>query len=290
MLKTLRYFMFSFVTAFFAWAVLYMFLVYVVHPKTVSTVTPAGNTPLEEPYTPLPRDSITVLFMASPQRTAAPGAYLIAHFNPVAGHVALAALPANTAIINGGQTESLSEIYNYGGALYTQELIAKTLGISIDRYVRVSAEAFLGAMRAIGSMEYNLPETLNITQDGVSLELKQGIQLLDGQRMLQILSYPYQSAEAQTSAVSNLAAELITQRRDIALSTMAEKVFTSVINKIDSDISYNDYFERREAANYFALLNGSVTHQIALVGKEENELYHLSDTFIAELCSYTRLN
>jgi len=283
MLKNFRYFMLSFVTALLVWTILYMFLVYVVHPQTLGTAHTVSTVSTEEPYSPSAKDAITILFMGSLQHGDAPNAYLLARFDPTAGQVTLAALPANAAFINTGHTESLAEIYNYGGSRYTQELIAKTLGISIDCYVRLTPQSFLVAMQAIGSMEYNLPHTLNVLQDGALFELTQGTQLLDSRKTLQILSYPYQTAEAQTNAITDLVAELILQRRDIALSSMAESVFTTIVNKIDSDISYTDYLNRKEATIYFALLDTAAVKQITLAGQTEAGLYHLSDTFIAEI-------
>ena len=286
MLESFRRFAMSFVVALFAWSMLYMFLVYVVEPKTAITAGGTDEIPTEEPYTPTGQEDITLLVMGSTEHRAPPGAYLLASFKPTAGVVSLAALPSNTAVINNGKTESLTEVYSYGGAQYTQNLISKTLGITIDRCVRLNGESLAAAMQIIGSMEYNLPKPLKVRRDGVLLEMQEGPQLLDGRGVLQILSHPYTGAEEQSAAITGLVAELVTQRRDIVLSTMSEKVFTAVINRIESDISFTDYLTRHSAAIYYAGLEGGVTHQIALAGSSESGLYHLSDTFIAELRGY----
>jgi anionic cell wall polymer biosynthesis LytR-Cps2A-Psr (LCP) family protein len=280
-----RYFLLSFAAAFFLWSVLYLLLAASARPDTAATaVNPVAD--LEDPYRPGPGDALTVLFMGMPGLRDTPGAYLLARFDPAGGRVAIAALPPHMQVLHSGKPESLTEVYAYGGVLYTRELLAKSLGITIDRYVRLTPEGFLRCAEAIGSVEHFLPAPLRLERDGARLELDRGLQLLDGNKALLLLRHAYGSTEERLSAQASLAAALTEQRRDVILSTLAESIFGEVINRIDSDISYTDYLERKAAGDYFARLPGPVTKIIAMSGSEQDGLYQASDTFIAELRRY----
>ena len=280
-----RYFLFSFSLAFCAWSMLYLFLAYVVHPSTEQAL--AAPTDVREPaYLPAQGDSLTVLFMGTQSLAEPPTAYVLARFDPANGRVAICALPGNLTADHNGSPESLGEVYAYGGGTYTREVLAKTLGVPIDRQVRLTPDSFTACAQAVGSVELNLPEALRAVQDGTIVEFAEGLQLLDGKRALQILRFGYSVQAQSLNVLASFAAAAVEQRRDVILSTLADKVFEQIVNHADTDISYTDYIDRKSAAVYFAQLPGPVTKIIPLSGRTENGRYLVSDTFLAELTQY----
>ena len=275
MRERVRYFLFSFMTSLMVLAVMYAFLMNVVHPNVVRTSAPRSQV-IEEAFTPGQSDSLTVLFMGAQNARTPPGSYLLARFNPAQGMVAITAMPGNMQVDNNGVTQSLSDVFAFGGVLYTRERISSTLGIPIDRHVRLTPESFVIAAGAIGGVEFSLPEALTIWQDGTMFEFREGLQLLDGRRTVQLLR------NTNIAMQNRIAAEIINQRRDVVLSTMIDAVFERVINAVDSDISYADYIERLPAAQYLARLPGDVVQVVSFVDTEGFP----ADTFIAEVKRY----
>jgi anionic cell wall polymer biosynthesis LytR-Cps2A-Psr (LCP) family protein len=177
-------------------------------------------------------------------------------------------------------------VFAFGGVGYTRNIIEKTLEVPIDRYVRLTPESFINAAAAIGGVEYSLPEVIRIEQDGAALELREGLQLLDGRRTVQILRHNYPSRTQSLEMLTKLAAEIVNQRRDVMLSTMLDSIFERVVNAVDSDISYTDYNDRKQAGEYLARLPGNIAHVVSFGGAEEDGRIIPADTFMAELRRY----
>jgi anionic cell wall polymer biosynthesis LytR-Cps2A-Psr (LCP) family protein len=266
-------------------AVMYSFLMNVVHPNAVRTNAPRPQHQ-EEAFVPRQDDSLTVLFMGAQSARTPPGSYLLARFDPAQDMVAIAAMPGNMRVYNNGAPESLAEVFAFGGARYTLDLISQTLEIPIDRYVRLTPGSFIIAAAAIGGVEFSLPGPLMIEQDGAMLELREGLQLLDGRRAVQLLRHAFPSRDEGIDMQNRLVAEIINQRRDVVLSTMINSVFERVINAIDSDISYSDYVGRLPAAQYLARLPGDVVRVVSFAGVEDDGIFVPADTFIAEMKRY----
>ena len=238
----------------------------------------------EETYRPSKDDALAVLFMGMATRDSLPGLYILAKLDPQRSAVTILILPPETAVQNNGGTEALAEVYRYGGADYTRDTLAKTLGISIDRFARMDYAAFILAADTIGSMEADLENDIIIDAGGAQLNMRAGKQLLDGQRLLALMR-AYQSSrelEDKYGLIGILCMEMTNQRIDIALSTAYERVFERIINLIDSDISYADFHSRMEATAWLAK-QPSPAVLLTPSGTWENGLYILNDTFLAEV-------
>ena len=283
-----RWILFSFMAALLLWMMLYSFLVSIVHPRSgyIAAVSPQEYTERFRGFSPEPRDAITVLFMGVEGLRAPPDVYLLARFDPAQGTVALTAIPGNMQVLNEGRPESLAQVYTFGGVQYTRDLLAAELGIGIDRFVRLTPESFVASASVIGSVQFSLPEAITVIQDGVSLELREGLQLLDGRRALQVLRHRYGDGGQRLDVLARLSAEIIEQRRDVVLSAVIDNIFERIINIIDSDISYADYIVRKPAAEYFARLPGPVTHIVAFSGVREEGRIIAADTYIAQVRRY----
>jgi hypothetical protein len=195
-------------------------------------------------------------------------------------------MPGNMQVLNEGREESLAEVFSFGGVRYTLDLIESTLEVPIDRYVRLTPESFITAAAVIGGVEFTLSEPLTIVQDGAVIELREGTQLVDGRRAVQLLRHTFPGRGESLDMLIRLTAEIVNQRRDVILSTMAGSVFERVINAADSDISYADYINRLPAAQYLARLPGNVVSEVPFGGVEEDGRFIPADTFIAAVRKY----
>lgn len=277
-----RYFLLSFAAAFLSFSLIFLGFMTLWHPK--ETVTASQPVVEEEAYRPMAADSLTVLFMGTGPEGDAPGLFVLARFNPAGGNVTLAVLPAETAVYNNSAMEPLSEVYRYGGAAYSRDALAMTLGIEIDRYVRMDYNSFLAAAEAVGRVEYILSRELEMKQDGATITLSPGKQLLDGKKVGGLLRSGEGGKEASLERAGNFIAAIVNQRIDISLTVAVDSVFEKIINVIDTDISYTDYHDRKEAAAYLARTVADPARVIPLSGEwsGNDSLFTLTDTFLAQ--------
>ncbi len=280
-----KYFLLSFSLAFFVLSVLLLTLMSLARPGSPETAAVISET--DEPaYTPDEDDALSVLFVGVDGDGQA-GMFILARFDPARGRVPVAAFPPSTAVQNKGNTESLAEVFRYGGAGYAGDALAKILNAPIDRWVVMSRDVFVVCAAAIGAAEFDLPEAVTAVRDGVTHTLAAGTQLLDGQKAADIIGYEdFSGGELERCRITGeLAAAIIDQRRDICGSVALDSIFEKIINLISTNISFTDFDARREAAECMAKLPESVAMPIAVSGSysQDGNLFHLSDTLLARL-------
>lgn len=287
-----RYFFLSFSFAFLVLSLTFLFLMSVVNPKASRPSTPEPETGGTSVYVPTEDDALSVLFIGTYSEESPPGTFILARFDPARGKVPIIVFPPQTAVKNSGKTESLFEVSKYGGADYTRNTLAETLGIPIDRYVSIRLDSFISGAAAIGSVEYELTEPVTITRSGAPVTFNRGKQLLDGQKVADVIRYgDYPGGELQRCRISGeLTAAIINQRMDVCRSTVIDNIFEKLINLINTDISYHDYYNRKNAAEFLARFCEDPAVPIAVSGEwsEDKKLYILSDTFIALLSQTMR--
>jgi len=288
-----RYFFFSFSAAFFILSLTFLFLVATVRPIIPDSL--AKEPEIDDGasvYIPKKEDSLTVLFIGAPPDLTSAGTLMIVRFDPVSGHIPVIVLPPETAVQNAGKLEPFSEVYRYGGAAYAKEALSETLGIPVDRYVRMSPESFIKAVDMVGFVEFNLPEPVTIARGGAPVVLNRGKQLLDGQKSADVITYGGYpgGADERLFIMGDLTAALINQRMDICLSIVVDNVFEKIINLVSTDISYSDYHARKPAAEFLAKLGNDPAYPVEVSGEwnDARSLYVLNDTFHAKLSQIMR--
>lgn len=282
-----RYFFIAFAAAFLVLSVLFLFLMLTVHPAAPNSTNqaPAAELELSAPYTPEASDCLNVLFIGSESGAAQANSYILARFNPVRGAVPVVVFPPGTLVQNNGRTEPLADVFTFGGADHTRNALSRTLGIPIDRYVRIQSGAFLTCASTIGSIEYKLSKDLVLSRHGRSITLNAGVQYLDGQKVLDIAAYGSEDEIIRCHMAGDLTAAIVNQRIDVVESTLIDKIFETVINIIDTDISYPDYDNRREAAVFLARLGKEPAYSLPVSGHLSDGAFTLSDTFLAQLAT-----
>lgn len=286
-----RYFLLSFSIAFFILTLMLLLMVSAVQPKMPESLLREPEDDVSPVYAPTSQDSITVLFVGVESEASATGTFLLARFDPVRGKVPIIVFPAQTAIKNADKTETIAEVYRYGGVGYTKNALAETLGIPIDRYVKMRLDSFIAAAAVIGTVEYDLADTITVDHGGASVTLNQGKQLLDGQKAADVIGYGYSGDELYRCKVTaGLAAAIVNQRKDICLTTVVDNVFEKIINLINTDISYTDYYNRKNAAKFLAQMCPEPAEPIEVAGHwdEDGKIFTMSDTFMASLTQVMR--
>ncbi len=111
--------------------------------------------------------------------------------------------------------------------------------------------AFPQLLEAFGPTRLHLDRDVTLTVNSVVLTLKQGMQLLDGQRMWQLLlSRTPASPVLQCELLPKLLALCIHQHLSLLSEENSSHLFTAVVNAGSSDLVYSDFDSRRKAADF----------------------------------------
>ena len=104
----------------------------------------------------------------------------------------LLSVPRDTRVrIKGHGWEKINHAYAYGGRELTQKTTEELLGIKINNYVMVDFKGFVGLVDAIGGVDINVEKNMYYydTWDGFRIDLKKGMQHMDGKTAIQYVRY-----------------------------------------------------------------------------------------------------
>lgn len=104
----------------------------------------------------------------------------------------LLSIPRDTRVhIQGYGWDKINHAYAYGGRELTQKTTEELLGLKINNYVMVDFKGFKGLVDAIGGVDINVEKDMYYYDewDGFKIDLKKGMQHLDGQTAIQYVRY-----------------------------------------------------------------------------------------------------
>ncbi len=132
-----------------------------------------------------------------------------------------------------------------GGMAKLKDFLSRALGISIDRYVRLSPDVFCRAVDAVGGVEIELSEPMNYEDpaQGLSIHLPKGKQILDGERAEQFVRYRsgYARGDLDRMDAQKLFLSLLFEKISGNLSPVtAGKLAAAFLEDIESDLRISD--------------------------------------------------
>ena len=120
---------------------------------------------------------------------------LLLRFDPSKEKVSVLSIPRDTRVyIDGYGVRKINHANEYGGPALAASTASELLGgINIDRYVRVNVQGVEKLIDALGGVTVNVPKDMkyNDFSQHLYIDLKKGIQHLDGDKAMQFLRYRY---------------------------------------------------------------------------------------------------
>jgi LCP family protein required for cell wall assembly len=120
---------------------------------------------------------------------------LLLRFDPQRKRLAVLSIPRDTrAYIEGYGINKINAANIHGGPALTAKTVSELLdGVGIDRYVRVNVQGVQSLVDALGGVSVYVPHDMKYQDDSQHLyiNLKQGKQHLDGDKVLQLLRFRY---------------------------------------------------------------------------------------------------
>ncbi|MGI0488075.1 LCP family protein [Pantanalinema rosaneae CENA516] len=120
---------------------------------------------------------------------------LLLRVDPLNDSVSLLSIPRDTQVEleNVGMTK-INDANVRGGAILAAQTVSSTLnGVQIDRYVRVSTDAFRELVDLIGGVEVNVPQAMSYEDktQKLKIDLAPGLQTLNGDQAEQFARFRY---------------------------------------------------------------------------------------------------
>jgi polyisoprenyl-teichoic acid--peptidoglycan teichoic acid transferase len=120
---------------------------------------------------------------------------LLLRFDPEKEKVSVLSIPRDTRVnIEGYGVRKINHANDYGGPALTAKVASEMLGgVKIDRYVRVNVQGVEKLIDALGGITVNVPKDMkyNDFSQHLYIDLKKGVQHLDGDKTMQFLRYRY---------------------------------------------------------------------------------------------------
>ncbi len=251
-----KYFVVAFGSSFLVLLMMALMMVANVQSKQPASSS-APESSADDYYLPRAEDNLNLVLIGSDAKENPARYFFLVRLDAEDGRLPVAALPPQTVVTYNGKQNTLSELYRLDGAMAVKQALSALFDIPVDRYVTFNGESLVHAVDSIGYIEYELPAPLEYRSEGLSISLAEGPQMVDGKKFYDILRYPgYANELARCAAASDLLAAYINGRLETALSPQADALFQSVVNLVDSDLSFGDYDSRREALSFLAKLGG----------------------------------
>ncbi len=238
-------------------------------------------------YLPRSDDRITVLVTGREDDRTPPDLFLLLGFLPDQGRIALCLLPPATSVDYGGEAATLAQLYQRGGCRYVQQALAAWLEIPVDRWAEAEVEDLERIFSVTGLMDYYLPVDLNGQVHGREVVMPKGNYQLDGRKAADIMAYPaYKGGEVERSdRAALLLSQMLGETLPAFLTDLGDSLMATVLETVDTDLSWKDYEERRSAAAFLARLDLPATAVAYIDGSfsRDGAVFYLNPDCIARI-------
>ena len=199
----------------------------------------------------------------------------VVHYDSAQESLSLISIPRDTRVSVCDEVEDLlgksygvmkfNAVHAIGGEKYGPQAavlqLEDLLGISIDHYVKVDFDALVEIVDAVGGVEVDVPQDMkwDMSDTGdIKIDLKKGLQTLDGNKALQLVRYRKGYANGDVGRI---------QVQQMFLKALAEKVLSTesivknlgdyikvMYKHVETDVSLTDALKY---ANYITKIDMS---------------------------------
>lgn len=251
----LRAFLMAFTSAFLCFIVFWM-AVLLTNPTAVSSSRQQEEVPLEQGsslYLPTKADCMTLLLCEEEED---PSLFFLLRFDPVEGRIPIFAFPQQLVLTHKQVAEPAEKIFAVHGIEGIRQALQESWKLSVDRYLMLSREATQELLQQFGPTALTLSEQVELTVGGIGITLEKGVQLLDGQRLWELLRKEVPADTLlQCELLPELMALCINQHLEYLQQDYSSSLFSAAVNAGTSDLIFSDYDTRRQAAAFLSQLS-----------------------------------
>lgn len=129
---------------------------------------------------------------------------ILLSYNPKTNKAYILSIPRDTMIkLDKYGTQKINAAYPIGGPQLAMDTVSQLIGEPVDYYVKIGYEGFKQLVDDLGGVEMNVPMDMNYDDNAGNLHihLKKGVQLLDGEKALQLVRFRHGYAEQDLERV-----------------------------------------------------------------------------------------
>lgn len=165
--------------------------------------------------------------------------------NTETGEIDILSIPRDSRILVRDQFTKANHAHAYGGIELTLQSLRNFLGIDIDYYAEVDYEAVVKIVDALGGVDYEVPEGINVKR-GTYIDIKPGKNHLSGEEVLWYLRTRniYENGDlgrvgTQQAFMKAMVDEMVKKSSEINLSTFIQTYLSDVKTNVPVSIMAN---------------------------------------------------
>lgn len=133
----------------------------------------------------------STFLLAGVDDAGAVDAIIVGAFDSGEGALTVVSIPRDTLVSVSGEEKRVLLLYNEGGADGLRAAVEGMLGFELDCFIVAGISALAELVDTVGGVEFDVPMDMHYSdpEGGVDIDLKAGIQRLDGKQTLDVLRY-----------------------------------------------------------------------------------------------------
>lgn len=195
---------------------------------------------------------VNVVFMGIDERIDDDGrtdTLFVVMYDSTKDQAAMLSIPRDTRVrISNHGWDKINHAYSYGGVLTTVSTVEKFLGINVDYYVKVDIKGFKKMIDAIDGIEIDVEKRMYYEDpwddDGLVIDLKPGLQKLNGQQAMEYVRYRDEDGDIgrvkrQQKFINAVYAKVLSPSMVVKIPSLVQVAFDSV----DTNMNLIDMFK-----------------------------------------------
>lgn len=202
---------------------------------------------LTDDFRPTAEHNFIMLTMLSDKESDSPDLYILVEYEAVSSRLTFIPIPVGISMKSEGRT--LPNVYAAQGAKKVTQVVSDELGVPCNAYVKMDREGFSEIVSAFGSLTFEVPKTLIIT-DGSDVEtINAGEQKLGDITMFRMMMFAdYEEGNSyRYNVIGSMLSEFINQNFRKLESRVLDMFYRMLTEKTDTDITEEFYKEHKAA-------------------------------------------
>lgn len=218
-----------------------------IFPESKQTSGLTGSGTLADDFRPDESYNFTVMTMLSDKASSSPELFVIVSYNAVDSAVMFIPVPNGISI--GREGRSLSNIYDSKGGAGVMQAVSAAADISFDGYISFDREAFVRLVSAYGSVTYNVPETVTVSDGSQLAVFNAGEQIIAPENLFRYiyLADLGQGESYRFNIVCDILSELFNQNLRYTDSSLLDSYFNIISESCSTDITKEMYTDKKAA-------------------------------------------
>ncbi|MBR5808605.1 MAG: LCP family protein [Clostridia bacterium] len=175
---------------------------------------------------------------------------MVASYDLDENKVNILSIPRDTRMYVGGRYQKINSAYSIRkdgkkkGINGTIEAVSRLTKLPINYYVEFSLTAFRDTIDALGGVEFDVPQNMNYDDpgQGLSIHLKKGFQLLDGNKAEQLVrfrNYPMGDID-RTKVQQSFVKAVAEQKLNLTIIERIPELYKTVSNNLKTNLEFGD--------------------------------------------------